>query len=51
MDHINDKDLDGYERFGGGGNWSTMPVFPKSVVDLLSKWESENLREARSSYE
>ena len=42
LDHINDADLDGFERFRGGGNWSVELVAPQALLDLLPEWESEN---------
>jgi len=42
LDHINDDDLDGNERFRSGGNWSVELVAPKALLDLLPEWESKN---------
>ena len=42
LDHINDADLDGCERFRGGGNWSVELVVPQALLDLLPEWESKN---------
>tara|TARA_B100000579_G_C22483987_1_gene689298 strand:+ start:467 stop:694 length:228 start_codon:yes stop_codon:yes gene_type:complete len=42
LDHIDDDDLDGYERFRGGGNWSVELVGPKAILALLPEWESRN---------
>ena len=40
--HINDDDLDGNERFRGGGNWSVELLVPTALLDLLPEWESKN---------
>ena len=42
LDHIDDEDLDGCERFRGGGNCSVELVVPKTLLDLLPEWESRN---------
>ena len=42
LDHIDDKDLDGCERFRGGGSWSVELVVPQALLDLLPEWESRN---------
>ena len=42
LDHINDDDLDGNERFRSGGNWSVELVAPQALLDLLPEWESKN---------
>ena len=42
LDHIDEGDLNGSERFRGGGNWSVELVFPQALLDLLPEWESEN---------
>ena len=42
LDHIDDKDLNGSERFRGGGNWLVELVASKVLLDLLPEWESEN---------
>jgi len=42
LDHIDDEDLDGCERFRGGGNWTVEIVVPKALLDLLPEWESRN---------
>mgnify|MGYP001478178564 CR=1 FL=1 len=42
LDHINDDDLDGNERFRAGGNWSVELVAPQALLDLLPEWESKN---------
>ena len=42
LDHINDDDLDGNQRFRGSGNWSVELVAPQALLDLLPEWESEN---------
>ncbi len=42
LDHIDDEDLDGCERFRGGGNWTVELVVPKALLDLLPEWESRN---------
>ena len=42
LDHIHDKDLDGFERFRRGGNWSVELVVPWALLDLLPEWESRN---------
>tara|TARA_Y100001968_G_scaffold79120_1_gene70410 strand:- start:177 stop:308 length:132 start_codon:yes stop_codon:yes gene_type:complete len=35
LDHINDYDLDGSERFRDGRNWSVELVAPQAFLDLL----------------
>ena len=35
LDHINEEDLNGSERFRGGGNWSVELVAPKALLDLI----------------
>ena len=42
VDQINDDDLDGYERFRCGGDWSVELIVPKALLDLLPEWESRN---------
>ena len=42
LDHIDEGDLNGSERFRGGGNWSVDLVVPQALLDLLPEWESEN---------
>ena len=42
LDHIDAVDLNGSERFRGGGNWSVELVVPQALLDLLPEWESEN---------
>ena len=42
LDHIDEKDLHGFERFRGGGNWSVELVAPQALLDLLPEWESKN---------
>ena len=42
LDHIDAGDLNGSERFRGGGNWSVELVVPQALLDLLPEWESEN---------
>ena len=42
LDHIDEGDLNGSERFRGGGNWSVELVVPKALLDLLPEWESDN---------
>ena len=42
LDHIDEGDLNGSERFRGGGNWSVELVAPKAILDLLPEWESKN---------
>ncbi len=42
LDHIDEGDLNGSERFRGGGNWSVELVVPQALLDLLPEWESEN---------
>ena len=42
LDHIDEGDLNGSERFRGGGNWSVELVVPQAVLDLLPEWESKN---------
>ena len=42
LDHIDEADLHGCERFRGGGNWSVELVAPKALLDFLPEWESKN---------
>tara|TARA_B100000287_G_scaffold286851_1_gene270419 strand:- start:825 stop:1262 length:438 start_codon:yes stop_codon:yes gene_type:complete len=42
LDYIDDDDLNGYERFRGGGEWSVELVAPQALLDLLPEWESQN---------
>ena len=42
LDHIDDADLDGCERFRGGGNWSVEIVAPQALLDLIPEWEKRN---------
>tara|TARA_B100000945_G_scaffold225512_1_gene182374 strand:+ start:80 stop:364 length:285 start_codon:yes stop_codon:yes gene_type:complete len=42
FDYIYDDDLNGHERFRGGGNWSVELVEPQAPLDLLPEWKSEN---------
>ena len=42
LDPIDEEDLNGSERFRGGGNWSVELVVPQALLDLLPEWESEN---------
>ena len=42
LDHINNDDLDGKERFRGRGNWSVELVVPQALLDLLPEWESKH---------
>ena len=42
LDHIDEKDLHGSERFRDGGNWSVELVAPQALLDLLPEWESKN---------
>ena len=42
MDHIDEEDLHGSERFRGSGNWSVELVAPQALLDLLPEWESKN---------
>ena len=42
LDYIDDDDLNGCERFRGGGNWSLELVAPQALLDLLPEWESHN---------
>ena len=42
LDHIDAGDLNGSERFRGGGNWSVELVAPQALLDLLPEWESKN---------
>ena len=42
LDHIDEEDLHGSERFRGSGNWSVELVAPQAVLDLLPEWESKN---------
>ncbi len=42
LDHIDEGDLNGSERFRRGGNWSVELVVPQALLDLLPEWESKN---------
>ena len=42
LDHIDDEDLNGSERFRDCGNWSVELVAPQALLDLLPEWESIN---------
>ena len=42
LDHIDNADLNGCERFRGGGNWSVEVIAPEAVLDLLPEWEKRN---------
>ena len=42
LDHIDEEDLHGSERFRDGGNWSVELIAPQSLLDLLPEWESKN---------
>ena len=42
LDHIDEGDLNGSERFRGGGNWSVELIVPQVLLDLLPEWESKN---------
>ena len=42
LDHIDEGDLNGSERFRDGGNWSVELVAPQALLDLLPEWESKN---------
>ena len=42
LDHIDEGDLNGSQRFRGGGNWSVELVVPQALLDLLPDWESKN---------
>ena len=42
LDHINDDDSDGNERFRGGGNWSVELIVTQALLDLLPEWQSKN---------
>ena len=42
LDHIDEEDLHGSERFRDGGNWSVELIAPQALLDLLPEWESNN---------
>ena len=42
LDHIDDADLDGCERFRGCGNWSVEIIAPQATLDLIPEWEKRN---------
>ena len=42
LDPLDEEDLNGSERFRGGGNWSVELVAPQALLDLLPEWESKN---------
>ena len=42
LDHIDEEDLHGSERFRGGGNWSVELVVPRALLELLPEWERKN---------
>ena len=35
-------ELDEFERFRGGGEWSIELTVPQAILDLLPEWESKN---------
>ena len=41
LDHIDDDDLNGCERFKDGGEWSVELIAPQALLDLLPEWESQ----------
>ena len=45
LDHIDNKDLNGSERFRSGGNWPVEFNVPRALLDLLREWERENRKE------
>ena len=46
LDHIDDGDLNGCQRFRVSGHWSVELVVPQALLDLLPEWESKNWWEA-----
>ena len=42
LDCIDEGDLNGSERFRGGGNWSVELFAPQALLALLPEWESKN---------
>ena len=42
LDNIDNKDLNGCERFRDGGKWSLELIAPQAFLDLLPKCESKN---------
>ena len=42
LDHIDEDDPNGSQRFRDGGNWSVELVVPQALLDLLPNWESKN---------
>ena len=36
------SELDEFERFRGGGEWSIELTVPQAILDLLPEWESKN---------
>jgi len=42
LDHVDEFDTNGSQRFRGGGNWSVELVVPQALLDLLPDWESKN---------
>ena len=39
-DYIYEDDINGFERFRGGGEWSIELTVPQAILDLLPEWES-----------
>ena len=39
-DYIDEDDINGCERFRGGGEWEVELIAPQAVMDLLPEWES-----------
>ena len=39
LDYIDEDNLNGFERFRGGGEWSVELVAPQALLDLLPEWE------------
>ena len=39
-DYIYEDDINGFERFRGGGEWGIELTVPQAILDLLPEWES-----------
>ena len=39
-DYIDEDDINGFERFRGGGEWGIELTVPQAILDLLPEWES-----------
>ena len=39
LDYVDKEDINGRERFRGGGNWTIEYTVPQAILDLLPEWE------------